>query len=50
MLLLFLLYLLKGKHAYIVCTHTDKKQIHNHSIWNSTALDCKHKFWGFRGS
>ena len=41
---------LKGKHAFIVCTHTDKKHIHNHIIWNSTTLDCKHKFRDFRGS
>ena len=30
---------LKGKHAYIVCTHTDKKHIHSHIIFNSTTLD-----------
>ena len=23
---------LKGRHAYIVCTHTDKRHIHNHII------------------
>ncbi len=41
---------LKGKHAFIVCTHTDKKHIHNHIIWNSTTLDCKRKFRNFWGS
>ena len=41
---------LKGKHAFIVCTHTDKAHIHNHIIWNSTALDCKSKFRDFLGS
>lgn len=41
---------LKGKHAFIVCTHVDKKHIHNHIIWNSTTLDCKRKFRDFRGS
>ena len=41
---------LKGNHAYIVCTHIDKKHIHNHIIWNSTTLDCKHKFRDFLGS
>ena len=41
---------LKGKHAFIVCTHTDKQHIHNHIIWNSTTLDCKRKFRDFRGS
>lgn len=38
---------LKGKYAFIVCTHTDRAHIHNHIIWNSTALDCKHKFRDF---
>lgn len=32
---------LKGRHAFFVATHTDKKHIHNHIIWNSTTLDCK---------
>ncbi|MBR1708511.1 MAG: relaxase/mobilization nuclease domain-containing protein [Clostridia bacterium] len=41
---------LKGKHAFIVATHTDKKHIHNHIIWNSTTLDCKNKFRDFLGS
>ena len=37
----------KGDHAFIVCTHTDKKHIHNHIIWNSTTLDCTRKFRNF---
>ena len=41
---------LKGKHAFIVATHIDKRHIHNHIIWNSTTLDCKHKFRDFLGS
>lgn len=41
---------LKGKHAFIVCTHTDKKHIHNHIYWNSTTLDCTRKFRDFLGS
>jgi len=41
---------LKGKHAFIVCTHTDKAHIHNHIIWNSTTLDCTRKFRDFLGS
>ena len=41
---------LKGNHAYIVCTHIDKKHIHNHIIWNSTALSCNRKFRNFWGS
>lgn len=34
----------KGKHAFIVCTHTDRPHIHNHIIFNSTNLDCDGKF------
>jgi len=37
----------KGKHAFIVATHTDKAHIHNHIIFNSTNLDCTHKFVDF---
>jgi len=37
----------KGKHAFIVCTHIDRKHIHNHILWNSTGLDCKHKWRNF---
>ncbi len=40
----------KNNHAFIVCTHIDKAHIHNHIIWNSTALDCKRKFRNFWGS
>jgi len=40
----------KGKHAFIVATHIDKAHIHNHIIFNSTALDCKRKFRNFLGS
>ena len=41
---------LKGKHAFFVCTHIDKKHIHNHIYWNAVALDCKHKFRDHLGS
>ena len=37
----------KGKHAFIVATHTDRAHIHNHIIFNSTALDCTRKFKNF---
>ena len=37
----------KGNHAFIVVTHTDKAHIHNHIIFNSTSLDCTHKFRDF---
>lgn len=40
----------KGKHAFIVCTHTDRSHIHNHVVWNSTTLDCRKKFRNFIGS
>ena len=38
------------RHAFLVCTHTDKKHIHNHIYWNSTALDCTRRFKNFIGS
>ncbi len=41
---------LKGKHAYIICTHTDRRHIHNHIIFNSTTLDGAAKFRDFLGS
>lgn len=40
----------KGEHAFLVCTHIDKKHIHNHVYWNSTKLDCTGKFRNFWGS
>lgn len=46
----FAMRFLKGNHAFIVATHVDKKHIHNHIIWNSTALDCQHKFRDFHRS
>ena len=46
----FALRFTKGEHAFIVCTHVDKKHIHNHVYWNSTKLDCKGKFRDFRRS
>lgn len=36
--------LLKGQYAFIVATHVDKKHIHSHIIFNSTSLDCTHKY------
>ena len=38
---------LKGKHAFIVATHTDRAHIHNHIVFNSTALDGRKKFRNF---
>ena len=40
----------KGNHAFIVCTHIDRHHVHNHIIWNSTALDYERKFRNFWGS
>lgn len=40
----------KGKHAFLVATHTDCAHIHNHIIFNSTSLDCKRKFRDFHNS
>lgn len=34
----------QGQHAFIVATHIDKAHVHNHIIFNSTTLDCTHKF------
>ena len=40
----------KGRHQFIVTTHTDKAHIHNHIYYNSTTLDCTHKYRDFLGS
>ena len=40
----------KGRHAFIVTTHTDKQHIHCHIYYNSTTLDCTRKFRNFWGS
>lgn len=40
----------KGKHAFIVATHTDRAHIHNHIVFNSTTLDCRRKFRNFKYS
>ena len=37
----------KGKYAFIVATHTDRAHIHNHIVFNSTALDGTKKFKNF---
>jgi hypothetical protein len=37
----------KGRHAFIVATHIDKAHLHNHIVFNSTNLDCTHKFVDF---
>ena len=40
----------KGRHAFIVTTHTDKQHIHCHIYYNSTTLDCTRKFRNFWSS
>ena len=40
----------KGQHAFVVCTHIDRRHIHSHVIFNSTNLDCTKKFRDFLGS
>lgn len=42
--------LTKGNHAFIVCTHVDKRHIHSHIIFNSTNLSCDRKFRNFWNS
>ena len=41
---------LKDGNAFIVCTHIDRHHVHNHIIWNSTAISCDRKFRNFWGS
>ena len=40
----------KGRHAFIVATHTDRAHIQNHIIFKSTSLDCRRKFRDFHRS
>ena len=40
----------KGKNAFIVATHEDRKHIHCHIVFNSVNLDCKGKFHNPKGS
>ncbi len=37
----------KGKYSFIVATHTDRAHIHNHIVFNSTAMDGTRKFKNF---
>jgi len=39
-----------GNHQFIVATHIDKAHVHNHIVFNSTTLDCKHKFNNYKNS
>jgi len=40
----------KGSHAFIVATHIDRHHVHNHIIFNSTAISCDKKFNDFKRS
>lgn len=40
----------KGSYSFIVATHTDRAHIHNHIVFNSTAMDGSRKFRDFRRS
>ena len=40
----------KGRHAYFVVSHIDRPHPHVHIYYNSTTLDCTHKFRDFKGS
>ena len=40
----------KGRHAFIVSTHTDKEHVHNHIIFNSIDLNCTKEFKNFWNS
>ena len=37
----------RGKHAFVVTTHTDKEHIHNHVVFNAVAIDGKSRFRDF---
>ena len=40
----------KSRHSFIVATHTDKRHIHNHIVFNPTSLCYTKKFRDFRRS
>ena len=40
----------KGKYQFVVSTHVDQAHIHNHIVYNSTAIDHSGKFRNFKGS
>ena len=41
---------LKGNHAFVIATHTDKSHVHNHLEWSAVTLDGMGKFRNFLGS
>jgi len=40
----------RGKHQFIVSTHVDKANLHNHIEFNSTNLECDGKFNNYKNS
>ncbi|MFT8890186.1 relaxase/mobilization nuclease domain-containing protein [Ethanoligenens sp.] len=40
----------RGEHAFFVCTHVDRKNVHTHVYFNSTALDATRKFRNYYNS
>lgn len=40
----------KGNHAFFVVSHADRPHPHVHIYYNSTTLDCTHKYRDFLGS
>ena len=40
----------RGRNAFLVCTHTDKRHIHNHVIFSAVNIDHDRKFRNFWGS
>lgn len=40
----------KGRHAFFVVSHADRPHPHVHIYYNSTTLDCTHKYRDFLGS
>ena len=40
----------KGRHQFIVAVHTNTDCIHSHIFFNSTTLECTHKFKDFKYS
>ncbi len=40
----------KGRNAFVVCTHTDRRHLHNHVIISAVNLECDRKFRNFWSS
>ena len=37
----------KSRHSFVVCTHIDKRHVHNHIVFNSTSINYERKFKNF---